>query len=108
MSDLVQRLQAMLDSGRDDAVLRFGLGQALVSAGRTAEAVEHLRAAVRHDAGYSAAWKLLGRSLTEEGEHALAMEAFRGGIEAAEDHGDKQAALEMRVFLRRLKKVVEP
>ena len=66
--------------------------------------VEHLRSAVAQDAQYSAAWKLLGKALAATGARDEAMQAYRSGIAAAERRGDKQAAKEMGVFLRRLEK----
>jgi len=104
MSDLVERLQAMLASGRDGAPLRFGLGQALHKLGRAAEAIAHLEQAVQLDSGYSAAWKLLGRARADSGDRAGAGEAWRQGIDAATQRGDKQAAREMQVFLKRLER----
>jgi predicted Zn-dependent protease len=59
---------------------------------------------VAQDAEYSAAWKLLGKALAEPGASVEAAEAYRSGIAAAERRGDKQAAKEMTVFLRRLEK----
>ena len=56
------------------------------------------------DPGYSAAWKLLGKSLDESGDAVAAAGAYRSGIEAATRRGDKQAAKEMTVFLKRLEK----
>ena len=101
MSDLVARLERMLADGQDNALLRFGLGQALVQQGRAADAVAHLEAAVDHDPGYSAAWKLLGRARRDSGDDDGAVSAWQQGIAAAEARGDKQAAREMQVFLRR-------
>ena len=60
--------------------------------------------AVEHDPGYSAAWKLLGKALEGDGRDEEAAAAWRRGIEAAEAKGDKQAAKEMAVFLRRVEK----
>jgi hypothetical protein len=51
-----------------------------------------------------AAWKLYGKALTEAGESGAAIEAYRQGIAVAERRGDRQAAKEMAVFLRRLEK----
>jgi predicted Zn-dependent protease len=102
--DAAQRFEALLASGKDSPLLRFSLGLQYQHAGDHARAVEHLRQAVAQDAGYSAAWKLLGRSLAETGDAAAAIDAYRRGIAAAEAHGDKQAAKEMTVFLRRLEK----
>ncbi|WP_035056105.1 tetratricopeptide repeat protein [Andreprevotia chitinilytica] len=93
---------AMLAKGQDNALLRFGLGQALLADGKAAEAVPHLRAAVAHDGNYSAAWKLLGKALAERGDKEGAREAYSAGIAVAEARGDIQALKEMRVFLRRL------
>ncbi|MFB3064355.1 MAG: hypothetical protein ACE1ZL_06630 [Gammaproteobacteria bacterium] len=104
---LIASLQAMLDGGRDDALLRFSLGSALLSRQRANEALIHLQAAVAHDAGYSAAWKLLGKAQLAAGNERAAADAYRAGIAAAEKKGDQQAMKEMRVFLRRLEKDLE-
>ena len=101
---LVERFEAMLASGRDDALLRFGLGMQYLQAGDAVRAAEHLKRAVSHDPGYSAAWKLLGKALVELGDAAGAANAYRQGIEAAEKRGDKQAAKEMTVFLKRIER----
>ena len=85
-------------------MLRYGLGNEYLKAGDAARAVEHLRACVGLDASYSAAWKLLGKALTESGQREGAIAAYESGIAAAEKKGDIQAAKEMRVFLKRLRK----
>ena len=100
----VERFEAMLAQGKDNALLRFSLGAQYLKDGDPARAAGHLRAAVAHDRGYSAAWKLLGKALAEAGQREEAMAAYRSGIEAANVKGDKQAAKEMTVFLRRLEK----
>lgn len=100
--DLIHNLSALLERGQDTALLRFGLGQALFGAGRAEEAVPHLEKAVEHDPRYSAAWKLLGRALAETGQRDAALAAYARGIAVAEARGDKQAAKEMRVFMKRL------
>ncbi len=102
--DPVERFEALLAAGKDNALLRFSLGMHYLNANEAARAVDHLRAAVAHDPAYSAAWKLLGKALADTGERAAAMEAYSAGIAAAEKRGDKQAAKEMTVFLRRLQK----
>jgi predicted Zn-dependent protease len=104
----VERFEALLASGKDGALLRFSLGSAYLKAGDAPRAAQHLRAATALDSGYSAAWKLLGRALEASGQPYEAMEAYRRGIEAAEHRGDKQAAREMSVFLRRLEKAQAP
>ena len=102
--DPVERFEAMLASGRDSALLRFSLGLHYLKAGDPGRAAVHLQSAVSQDAAYSAAWKLLGKALGESGAAAEAAEAYRNGIAAADRKGDKQAAKEMTVFLRRLEK----
>ena len=99
---LIERFEGLLAGGKDNALLRFTLGGEYLKAADNAKAVEHLRAAVGHDADYSAAWKLLGKALAECGRTDEAREAYLRGIAAAEAHGDKQAAREMGVFLKRL------
>jgi tetratricopeptide (TPR) repeat protein len=103
-SDLISRLQTQVGGARDGALLRFSLGNALLAQGRYAEAIDALRAALQFDANYSAAWKLLGRALTEAGEKSAAITTYERGIEVATARGDQQAAKEMQVFLKRLEK----
>jgi len=102
--NLVLTFERLLASGKDGALLRFGLGDAYLKAGDASRAVEHLRQAVALDHSYSAAWKLLGKALTSAGDSGAALAAYRAGIDAAEKKGDKQAMKEMRVFARRLAK----
>jgi predicted Zn-dependent protease len=102
--DPLERFEALLAAGKDSALLRFSLGMQYLKVGDPARAAEHLRAAVARDPGYSAAWKLLGKALTDCNAPIEAMAAYRDGIAAAQGKGDKQAAKEMTVFLRRLEK----
>lgn len=100
----IDALETMLAEGTDNAMLRYTLGKAYFDRGDFSVAVGHLRHAVAQDAAYSAAWKWLGRTLTECGDDEQARQAFEAGIAAAAKKGDKQAEKEMRVFLRRLDK----
>ena len=102
--DPARRFEQMLADGKDSALLRFGLGSHYLKAGEASRAVEHLRMAIVQDPAYSAAWKLLGKALAQSGERAAAIAAYRDGIAAASSRGDKQAAKEMEVFLRRLER----
>lgn len=103
MSAMTERLEKLLAGGQDSSTLRFGLGNAWLGED-PARAAEHLRAAVTLDADYSAAWKLLGRALVTLGDDAGAAHAYEEGIAAARRRGDVQAAKEMGVFLKRLRK----
>lgn len=101
---LSARLRKQIDGPRDGALLRFSLGNALLAEGNADAAVVEFRAATAFDTNYSAAWKLLGNALSACGDRAAAIEAYQCGIAVAESRGDKQAAKEMQVFLRRLNK----
>ena len=98
----MERFEALLAAGKDNALLRFGLGNEYLKAGDAARAAQHLREAVRHDPAYSAAWKLLGKALQAAGRDDDALAAWRRGIEVARVRGDKQAEKEMVVFARRI------
>lgn len=52
----------------------------------------------------SAAWKLYGQALAAAGRSEPAIEAFMKGIRVAEHNGDTQAAKQMMVFPKRLRK----
>ena len=96
--------ESMLAQGRDNALLRYSLGNEYLKQGEAAKAAEHLRRAVEHDPKYSAAWKLLGRALADAAAWSEALAAYRQGIAVAEARGDVQAAKEMGVFARRIEK----
>lgn len=103
-----EALERMLASGKDNALLRFGLGKAYLDGGNAALAAEHLQRCVELDPNYSAAWKLLGKALQTGGDADGARTAWQQGITAAQDKGDKQADKEMTVFLRKLDKPARP
>ena len=102
MASRIETLRAQLDGPRDGALLRFALGSALLDAGEAGEAGVQLRAALDFDAGYAAAWNLLGKACLASGDHAGARAAWQQGIEHATARGEVQAAKAMRVFLKRL------
>ena len=100
----VAALERLLATGHDNALLRFGLGNAYLDAGEAAEAALHLERCVELDPNYSAAWKLLGKAHAAQGAAAAARAAWEKGLDAARRHGDKQAEREMAVFLKKLDK----
>ena len=102
-----ERLRKQVDGPRDGALLRFSLGSALLAEGDAAAAVVEFHAATQFDPDYSAAWKLLGNALSASGDRTAAISAYQRGIVVADLRGDKQAAKEMQVFLRRLEKQSE-
>ncbi len=101
MAGRIDSLVTMLERGQDSALLRFSLGSEYLGQEDYLLAAEHLELAVGLDPGYSAAWKQLGKAHALQGSVAAAIDAYRQGIQAAESNGDRQAAKEMGVFLRR-------
>lgn len=102
--DIIKNFEEILKAGQDNAILRFGLGQAYLQQESFDLAKEHLSKALEYDKNYSAAWKLLGKACSKLDDTAAAIDAYENGIRVAEKKGDKQAAKEMSVFLKRLKK----
>ncbi len=96
--------EKLLAQGKDNALLRYSLGNETLKLGRLDEAIAHLRAALAFDPAYSAAWKLLGKAQAEAGTLADALDTYRRGVEKAEAKGDIQAAKEMKVFAKRIEK----
>jgi predicted Zn-dependent protease len=97
-------LLKLVGTPRDGAALRFSLGNEYLKAGDPASAIEHLSEAVARDPNYSAAWKLLGKACADAGRLKESLGAYERGIVVAEARGDQQAAKEMTVFARRVRK----
>jgi predicted Zn-dependent protease len=106
-TDLIARLQNLIGTPRDGALLRFSLGSEYLKSGDAQQAQLRLAEAVERDPGYSAAWKLLGQALAQLEQPQAALDAYRQGIAAAGKKGDKQAAKEMTVFARRIEKQLD-
>lgn len=105
---MISSLEKLLGTARDGALLRYSLGLEYAKAGRHGEAVLQLREALARDPLYSAAWKALGKALSDCQAFEEALKAYRQGIEAAKQKGDRQAEKEMTVFARRLEKRLRP
>lgn len=104
MAAQIEALEKLLAAGRDNALLRFGLGSAYLAQDEYEAAIMHLRCAVASDAVYSAAWKTLGHAYAKAGRNVEALQAYNSGMAAAQKKGDKQALKEMQVFARRIEK----
>ena len=100
----LETFEKLLAQGKDNAMLRFSLGNECHKIGRLEDAIAHLRAALVFDPRYSAAWKLLGKALAEAGQTQAALDTYRQGIAAAQEKGDLQAVKEMQVFAKRLER----
>jgi Tfp pilus assembly protein PilF len=102
---MIPQLEKLLGTPRDGALLRYSLGLEYAKSGDHARAAQYLRDAVERDPNYSAAWKMLGKSLAETQRNEKALAAYRQGIAAAQKKGDRQAEKEMTVFAKRLEKL---
>lgn len=98
----LQAMEEMLAQGKDNAMLRCGLGMGYLKEKNFAKAIEHFSFAIMLDQNYSAAWKGFGKALTENNQIEAARETYQKGIAIAQQKGDLQAAKEMQVFLKRL------
>jgi Tfp pilus assembly protein PilF len=100
---MIPNLEKLLGTPRDGALLRYSLGLEYEKSGRAADAAKQLREAVARDPLYSAAWKALGRVLASD-QPQEALQAYRQGIAAAKQKGDRQAEKEMTVFACRIER----
>ena len=98
---MTDNLEKMLAGGRDDAMLRFGLGSAYFNEKRYEDAIRHLQVCLEHDEGYSAAYKMLGKAYFQLGNLDAAIEVFQKGLPIATSAGDKQSQKEIEVFLNK-------
>ena len=73
---ITDNLEKLLAAGQDNAMVRFGLGNAYLQQQEYAQAIEHLRAALAHDRHYSAAWKLYAKALAAAGLDGEAIAAY--------------------------------
>ncbi|MBL1141752.1 MAG: tetratricopeptide repeat protein [Proteobacteria bacterium] len=100
----IETFKSLLETGNDNALLRYSLGNEYFKTENFEQAIFHLEKAIELNRNYSAAWKLYAKALTENQQAAEAINAYENGIEIAERNGDMQIVKEMRVFLKRLKK----
>lgn len=102
MQDRIGAFRELVGKSPQDATLRFGLGNELFRHERYGEAAEEFRAAIEVKPGYSAAFRMLGRSLLKLGQVEEARQVFERGLVAASDQGDLQTKKEIESFLQRM------
>ena len=101
-SDRVAALERMLARNPEDPRPRFGLALEYLRVGRAAEGVRELRAYLGACDDEGNAWGRLAAALQEMGEHQEAKDAYRRGIEAAQEHGHPTMAEEFEQILEGL------
>jgi len=104
MSPLIQRLEAMLEAGTDNLLLRFGLGKAYAELQQYDQAISHLQQAVVFDPLHSSSWFWLGRAQYEQGLLDEAEKTLGKTVQVATEKGDSQTVKMAQVFLRRVQK----
>lgn len=103
-SATIANFEKLLDGPRDGALLRYSLGNEWLKAGDPGKAASCFREALERDGTFSAAWKLLGNALAAAGDTHGALASYTQGASIAEKKGDLQAAKEMLVFAKRMRK----
>lgn len=103
-NDRVQQLEELLKMQPDDALLQYSLGLEYLKRGDAEKAISPLGKAIRLQSDYSAAYRELGKALTQTALAEEAVQTYQQGIEVAQGRGDLQTAKEMEVFLRRITK----
>ncbi|HJU23088.1 MAG TPA: tetratricopeptide repeat protein [Casimicrobiaceae bacterium] len=103
-SAALRTFERMLAAGKDTALLRYSIGNEYLKIGDIENAIDALSTAVSLDPTYTAAWKLYAGALEKTDRHAEALDAYRRGIVAARQKGDRQAEKEMAVFARRIER----
>ena len=101
-NSIVANLEKLLGGPRDGALLRYSLGVEWAKSGASDKATGYFREALAFDRNYSAAWKQLGKALSDQGQPVEALAAYREGVSVATAKGDLQAAKEMTVFAKRI------
>jgi tetratricopeptide (TPR) repeat protein len=95
----LETLKRMAASRPDDARTRFGLALEYERVGAWREAAAELRQYLETAEDEGNAWGRLGRALRELGRHEEAREAYRRGVEVAEQHGHPTMAAEFEELL---------
>ena len=83
-------------------LFRFSLGQALLTEGAAAEAVEHLRLAAASKADWMMPRILLGKSLQSVGDKPAAKAVFTDALALAVAQGHEEPEEELRALLATL------
>ena len=104
MPSMTERLEALLATGKETALLRYTLGKAALDSEQPAAALLHLQRATALNPQYSVAWKLLGRVHLALDDSDAARQAWTQGLACAQTNGDAQVVKELSVFLKRLDK----
>jgi predicted Zn-dependent protease len=98
----VEQFEKLRAAEPDDLLVRFGLANEYYEMGRYAEAVEEAWAALRLKPDYSAAYRVLGRALIEQGDVEEARRVLTEGVALADRVGDIMTMKQMRTMLKQI------
>jgi Flp pilus assembly protein TadD len=102
----LEKLRQIIEDDPNDEVGQYAYGKASLDEGHLEDAIRALREATRLNRDYSAAYRDLGRALTQAGRRHEAIRTLRRGIEVAKGVGDLQTVREMEVFIKRAAQAV--
>jgi tetratricopeptide (TPR) repeat protein len=97
--DRLQTLQSMLDQDPNNAFVRYGLAQALATAGKLEESVAAYRELISRDPNYVAAYYHGGQTLEKLGQTDDARKIYEDGLEACTRKGDMHTRSEIQAAL---------
>ena len=95
----IDAFKQMLIGDPDNTVVRFGLANEYLKAGRYQEAVEELERYLQLADDEGAAYGMLARALEHLGQRDRARQVYEQGIKAAEAHNHPTMADEYRMTL---------
>lgn len=102
--DRVEQFLELIKADPNDDFLYYGLGLEYFKLERYQEAVNAFKTVIKLKPDYSAAYRELGKALTQVGQLEEARKIYEEGMVVAEKKGDLQTKKEMNVFLNRLLK----
>lgn len=102
MPSRVEQFQALVERQPANEMFRFSLAQALVAAGRGAEAVPHFEVCVAKNADWMMARILLGKLLLQLGRKAEARPLLENALRLAIEQHHEDPERELRTILGEL------
>ena len=97
--DQIEQFRKMAKANPEDDLAHFALGQALLDAQRSSEAIPVLRHLTRINPEYTRAYLLLGRALDHDEDEEGAIEAWQLGYHYAMKRGELMISQEVRQHL---------
>lgn len=99
MSSRIDTFKQMLEADPDNNMVRFGLANEYLKAGRFEEAVEALKDYLDRADDEGAAFGMLARAYEKVGRRDEARQAYERGIHAAQTHNHPSMAEDYRMTL---------